>query len=811
MAIYSNFNIATVDDNAAVLATQNLPLINGTYNNDIAIGNRVRVTFRVDFQTGDPAFDGAAFRVYLSIFGNSTLNIANSSYFKIGGFIGTFAGQQRFALIFEGNQSQRNYGGYVQILFGALGSATVVLYFLMPTDINNFLPNSGFDNKTRFTKPEINGTNLVNTLSPTNVYAGTRQITVQVVNVGVTTTYVTNTATNGRALSANIRGRWYNATAGGATTFGALKVAHTKTFSNSVAGTIVASATGVQNTSNSNPDLFLTTISNSVAPFDWNAFTFTMEGSGTASIGTNPTRARVTIFQTDGSGTDMNEVLDLEFATFVTDATSNVKYSQAPFINIGMNYATPLAIYAPTELTSVGTGNARIVTVRFRVRPNYFKANKSYRIAVQLFWGATQTNQTVHLSPVLIADKFTFVTSDNFIPTIYDQFNGKLDGYDAINATVHSRLQFGLKLSKASYNINAALIGANAVPTYNAGTFDSNIDNITATITSTDNSYIKSMPITTSNVVLNSDNYLDIVTSEIRLPNKAGDYYIDFAVNFLQILPNSTTTTVTQRFRYVVTARGYGDTPIALTMKQLLDAPYPTDKIQLTNYCSGENMCIIETEKAAVGDYLVAALFFNPSADLNPTAVNEEDNYTPAYLVQETASQIINNESSFVDSFHAYQVKNADIPIGATLYAGVIVRPDIVPLSEPLRALLIGNLIDIRVQRTATTYGFVFNKTALINALNTAGAVFGFSTDKIHPYNSTTVTSFALDTNSWVFTMPINEWTKVLYTYFLEVVYLGHVINIQLQYTFNLPTVVTPLYTIKQINNEILQIIDRTY
>ena len=67
MAIYSNFNIATVDDNAAVLATQNLPLINGTYNNDIAIGNRVRVTFRVDFQTGDPAFDGAAFRVYLSI------------------------------------------------------------------------------------------------------------------------------------------------------------------------------------------------------------------------------------------------------------------------------------------------------------------------------------------------------------------------------------------------------------------------------------------------------------------------------------------------------------------------------------------------------------------------------------------------------------------------------------------------------------------------------------------------------------------------------------------------------------------------
>ncbi len=804
MAItYNSFEIANIDDDNVASAIQINGGNAGINYSVAAVTGRIRLTVTFNGANSDIGQRELRFSVAPYIYG-STPNQSSNGYFKRGAGLGIIGGYNCDAIQYIGDPSGFNYGGYIGQKTGLPASTTdyiIVLFIYTASDQKNWVRSAAIDNSRAFMYTAIDNPNYL-TNSGVSVFSGSKPMSVSVwfkelLSVTPDIFCLTPITNNNVAIN-NISAAWYNTNQLGQNVAAGLDVAYSKSFRNIVGGNIVADATGVKNNSLSSPDLFWTTASNKVAPTQNNTFQFQIQGSSAIGGANTPTKARITIFQTDGSGATIIERLHLAHATIAlgTNLTVAPLYNPAVFNGLGVPAAYD-ALYAPRVLSFTGTGNSRLINVGFDVKAGYFKVGKTYRIAVELYWGAS-LSVTTHLSPALIANAYPTATVDNYFGNIYDQFNAVAEGFSASGVSVHSRLKFELKLSQNSYNANANFIGF-------AGTYAANFNSIAARLVSSDGLYSVDFGAITvlPNQTINSEIFSVYQTKEIRLPNKTGLYYIDWTVTFLQPVQGYGNVATIQTWRMQIDVIAY-NVP-ELQMQQFIDTGYPTTKVPYSNCHNDDPLFVVETEKFVVEEREVAALFYPPQADTNPDAVKEEDAYVPLNLTQKSANEIINTEPNFLaDNYHAFRIRKSAVSVGGQFYAAVITRKLGGSIMDLIRANFgVSPCATISVRRTATNYIFNFNPTALTTGLIGLGSVITSALQGLRLHNSPN-TALSTVPNLSVFTptIPIAIFqgsNKAMYTLLVDFTYTGKNCRLYFQYTFLLPQTLQPMTLVKTL------------
>lgn len=802
MAItYTGFEIADVDDKNVATANQ-ITGGGGTLTHSVAaVTGRIRLTIKFNADNADISLRELRCSIAPYVY-TSIPNQASNGYFIEDAPLGLIGLYSCKAIQYMGDQSGFNYGGYIGRKTGSPASTTdfiIVLFIFTASDIKNWVRAAAIDNSRAFLYTAIDNPNYLSN-SGVSVFSGTKSLSVaawfriagQPDNFALTPIIGNNIA------KFDIGAAWYNTSQLGQNVVAGLDVAYSKSFKNTVGGAIVADATGVKNNSLSSPDLFWAVASNKIAPTQNNTFQFQIQGSSAIGGANTPTKARITIFQTDGSGATIIERLHLAHATIAlgTNLTVAPLYNPAVFNGLGVPAAYD-ALYGPRVLSFTGAGNSRIINVGFDVKAGYFKAGKMYRIAVELYWGAS-LSVTTHLSPALIANAYPTATVDNYFGNIYDQFNAVAEGFSASGVSVHSRLKFELKLSQNSYNANANFIGF-------AGTYAANFNSISARLVSSDGLYSVDFGAITvlPNQTINSEAFSVYQTKEIRLPNKTGLYYIDWTVTFLQPVQGYGNVSTTQTWRMQIDAIAY-NVP-ELQIQQFTDTGYPTTKVPYSNCYNDDPLFVVETEKFVVENRYVAALFYPVQGDANPDAVKEEDAYVPLNLAQLSANDIFNTEPTFLgDDYHAYRVKKSAVTIGGQFYAAAITRDVGSSILELIRANFgTSPCATISVRRTATNYIFNFNPTALTTGLIGLGSVITSALQGLRLHNSpNTALSTAPNLSPFNPSVPIAIFqgsNKAMYTILVDFTYTGYNLRLYFQYTFLLPQTAQPMTLVKTL------------
>lgn len=661
----------------------------------MAIGNRIRLTIRID-ATGSDSFSNRTLTVnlglftdlqlpFLNIYGYASQNLNTT---PLNGFFNT------------GNISQINNlpkQNLSSIFYcdATFTTATAEIDFYVTMDVLQYINEQlSLTNNDRFIDSRHDNTPqfaLTNYL--TSVYTTSKQLGI-IANVRNFTIPVNETVLNpnDNSMFWNIEhvARWYNSNylgaSGGMRYMRDIEISCPSQSINSLPSLTKATATSAQAALQS-VDASFNVLRNKLAVNEINNVKIYLRGNSSI-IAPNPaiTNIRAIMFCTDRASNLVNFVSDLQMSDAV------------------IPQATPGAglidnmIFTPSDWFE-NVPNPDDIYINFRINGNLLQFGLSYRIIINVYDSANPFRVTSHISPELIASYVEPVvpTIDGYLSTYNSEFSG-----NDLTLSPHQRVKSSLVIDKTSYNTQLATLGL-------TGSFDSaffglscNLQNV-GSVTNQVQAYIPNTltpplnnEILTPDMVVVTNNATTLrVEATYRIDEEYAGLttYIDWSLNFNQptfSVGQTEFNTVTYRQKLQVDLFDNDQiTPNLINVRFLDFDLYPTTKVDVIDFCNREKV-IVEVEKnnAYTGSINLIATIYPGSASGNTdmSQVEEEESWQPTVVQMPLliSDKLSNVETGFLgDDFATFEIFTPQLPFQQQYWISAIslkTDPDYCPV-----------------------------------------------------------------------------------------------------------------------------------